>query len=93
MKVTQRFWVVADREEWHTETSYRLLNWNPEGVAGYCLVNTEGQEITFEVDENFDIRACQAEQLRGQIEVVKARAENAITELTRKLHNLLAIEG
>jgi hypothetical protein len=93
---TQEFWAVADHYEWKHkagEFDIRLTTFDPAGLPEYTLIRAEPYAITIEIPDGFDIRTGQAEAIRCEIEMVRANAQNRITELTAKLNSILAIEG
>lgn len=59
-------------------------------AAGYVKVGT--MRVTVELDELNVLQNAAADTLRAEIKRTRADAENAITELTRKLNEVLAIE-
>jgi hypothetical protein len=95
MKVTQKFWAVADNDGLSTKPAFtlRLLNWNPEGLHDYVLVRKEPYEIAIDLPDEFDFRLGMAGAIRGKIQNVQAEAQNEIMRLTEALNSILAIEA
>lgn len=95
MKVTGKFWAVADNNQYGEKSAWtvRLLNWNPKGLDGYILVRDEPYELTIDVPDEFDFRLGMADAIREKIKKVRADAENEITRLTESLNSILAIEA
>lgn len=57
---------------------------------GYVRVGT--MSVTVRLDDDDTLRNSAAETIRAEIKEVQAKAQNAITELTRKLNEVLALE-
>jgi len=95
MKVTGKFWAIADNNPYSEKPAWtlRLLNWNPKGVDDYVLVRDEPYELTIGVPDEVDFRLGMADVIRDKIKKVRADAENEITRLTESLNSILAIEA
>lgn len=94
MKVTQKYWAVADKDVYgDSPFVLRLLNWNPRGVAGYILVRDEPYEFTVDVPDEFDIRAGLVANLESEKLAVMAAYQKRVTEINAQIQQLLAIEA
>jgi hypothetical protein len=80
--------VMGERKDLHA-TTISMFGFDASSI-GYTRVGTARMEVEL-VSEN-ELRNSVATTLRAQIDKERAESHNRITELTRKLNEVLAIE-
>lgn len=87
-------WVHRDRLSLAMGDSPDSITFTPfdhdMSKMGYVCVGE--MTVTVRVEDDNTLRAAVADTLRAEIDKVRGEAQNRITELTRKLNEVLAIE-
>lgn len=91
MKVTRKGYLVWANEPWQREPEFYWREYKPSGSAERVCVGE--MSITMDIPDDFDPRLAQVAALEAQKRELQAKFSAAVTELNRKINELMALEA
>jgi len=90
MQITLQGYIIARKHDWDDEPRFTWLGYDPTDMDKTAAI-VRPHEISFMVEDGFDIRPCQIATLRRQKAVIQARAAEDAAKIDAMIQTLLAL--